>query len=240
MAGRVIDLDRQEGTRADMQGDPLHGYALLAQRCFQRRREMQASSRRRDRALFRRKHRLIVVDVAFVGRALGGNIGRQRCMAEIGDRLVKRRPVKRERQRDLAIVALVLDVGIEMAEQTYPALIAEADHVARGKFLRALHQRLPARTIEPLDQGRLDPRLGFAADAAADKLRRDHLGVVDDELVAGLEPFRKIGDRTVAQHVIGLHDQHSRGVARARRPQRDAVGGKLEVEEFGAHGAEAL
>jgi hypothetical protein len=44
-------------------------------------------------------------------------------MTEIGDRLVKRRSVKRERQRDLAIVALVLDLGVEMAEQTYPALI---------------------------------------------------------------------------------------------------------------------
>ena len=33
--------------------------------------------------------------------------------------------MKRERQRNLAVVALVLDLGVEMAEQAYPAFIAE-------------------------------------------------------------------------------------------------------------------
>ncbi len=32
-----------------------------------------------------------------------------------------------------------------------------------------------------------------------------------------------------------LHDQHPRGIARARGPQRDAGGGEFEVEEIGAH-----
>ena len=79
-------------------------------------------------------------------------------------------PVKRERQRDLAVLALVLDLGIEMAEQAYLAFIAEADDIALRQLFRRLDQRLPARAIEPLDQRRLDLRLGFAADAAAREL----------------------------------------------------------------------
>ena len=59
-------------------------------------------------------------------------------------------------------------------------------------------------------------------------------------LVAGLEPLRQIGDDAVAQHAVGLHHQHPRGIARARRAQRDAVGGKFEIEEIGAHGAMSL
>jgi hypothetical protein len=47
--------------------------------------------------------------------------------------------------------------------------------------------------------------------------------------------MRKIGDKTVAQDG-GLHDQHPRGIARARRAQRYAAGGKFEIEKIGAHG----
>ena len=54
-----------------------------------------------------------------------------------------------------------------MAEQADPALIAEADHVAGRQLLRRLDQGLPARAVEPLDQRRLDLRLGVPADAAA-------------------------------------------------------------------------
>ncbi len=78
--------------------------------------------------------------------------------------------MKRERQRDLALVALVFDLRIEMAEQTDPALIAEANHVALRQLFRRAYQRLPARAVEPLDQRRLDLRFGIAADAAAFEL----------------------------------------------------------------------
>ena len=79
--------------------------------------------------------------------------------------------MKRERQRDLALVALGLDLGVEMAEQADLAFIAEANDVAGRELLRRLDQRLPARAVEPLDQRRLDLRLGLAADAAAFELR---------------------------------------------------------------------
>ena len=219
-----------------MQGQPVQFDAAAAQRRFQRRREMQSRGWRGDRAFIGREHGLVVGGVAIVGRALGGDVGRQRRRAEIGDGLIERRPVKRKRQRDLALFALGLDLGIEMAEQADLAFIAEANDVAGRELLRRLDQRLPARAVEPLDQRRLDLRLGLAADAAAFELGRDHLGVVDDQLVAGLQPLRQIGDDAVAQHAVGLHHQHPRGIARARGPQRDAGGGKFEVEEIGAHG----
>src|SRR5437588_7929883 len=133
---------------------------------------MQSRGGSRDRALVTCEHGLVVGRVAVVGRALRGDVRRQRWLAEIGDRLVQRRPVERKRQRDLALVALGGDLGIEMAEQTYLALVAETDSVARQQLLGRLDQRLPARAVQPLDQRRLDLRLGVAADAAAAQLRR--------------------------------------------------------------------
>jgi hypothetical protein len=46
---------------------------------------------------------------------------------------------------------------------------------------------------------------------------------------------RQVGNQPVAQHRVALHDQHPRGIARARRAQRDAGSGKFEVEEIGTH-----
>src|SRR3954451_17986463 len=121
-----------------------------------------------------------------------------------------------------------------MAEQADLALIAEADAIAGCEFLGRFHQRLPARAVEALDQRRLDLRLGLAADAAALQLRRDYLGVVDDELVARLQPLRQVGDDLVAQRAA-IDNQHLRGVARARRAQCYALGGQVKIEEIVAH-----
>ena len=129
----------------------------------------------------------------------------------------------------------MFNLGIEMAEQAYPALMAEANHIALSEFLGRLDQCLPARAIEALDQRRLDLRLGFPADAAATQLGRYHPGIVHHQLIAGLKPVRKIGHDAVTQNAVGLHDQHPRAIARARRAQRDVACGKLEVEEVGAH-----
>src|SRR5262245_61803195 len=122
-----------------------------------------------------------------------------------------------------------------MAEQTDPALIAKANGVASRKFLCGPYQRLPARAVEPLDQCRLDFRLGLPPDAAAVELRLNYLGVVDDELIARLKPGRKIAYDLITQNAVALHDQHARGVARAHWAQRDAVDRKIKIEEIGAH-----
>ena len=134
----------------------------------------------------------------------------------------------------------MLDLGVEMAEQAYLAVMAEADHIACRQFFGRPDQRLPARAIEALDQGRLDLRLGFPADAAATQLGRYHPGIVHHQLIAGLKPVRKIGHDAVTQNAVGRHDQHPRAIARARRAQRDVACGKLEVEEVGAHACPGL
>ena len=121
-----------------------------------------------------------------------------------------------------------------MAEQADLALIAERTRSPGDNFFRGLDQRLPARAVEPLDQGRLDLRLGLATDAAPLELGRNHLGIVDDELVARLEPVRQIGNAAVAQDPVPCTTSiraTSRGLA-GRSAMR--IGG-LEVEEIGAH-----
>ena len=122
-----------------------------------------------------------------------------------------------------------------MAEQADPALVAEANDVARRELLRRLDQRLPARAVEALDQRCLDLRLGLAADAAAPELGRDHLGVVHDKLVAGLEPSGRsatLRSRSTPSGCTTSIRAESRGLA-----GRSAMllGGQFEVEEIGAH-----
>src|SRR5579863_3078342 len=144
--------------------------------------------------------------------------------------------MKRERQRHRAVLALVLDFRIEVSEQANLALAAETNDIAARELLGRLDQGLPARAVEPLDQRRLDLRFGLAADPPPLELRRDDLGVVDDELVARLQPLRQIGYRAVVQARPGLDHQHPRAIAWDSRPQRDPLGRQFEVEEIGAHG----
>ena len=59
---------------------------------------MQARRRRRDRAFVAREHGLVVAAVALVDRAAAGDIGRQRHVAALGQRLVEHRAVERERE----------------------------------------------------------------------------------------------------------------------------------------------
>jgi hypothetical protein len=64
----------------------------------------------------------------------------------------------------------VLDLGIEMAKQAHPALMAEAYHIALSEFFGRLDQCLPARAVETFYQCRLDLWFGFSTDAAAFQL----------------------------------------------------------------------
>ena len=90
---------------------------------------------------------------------------RQRHVAALVDGLIEHRPMKGERQRDLAALALALHRGVELAEEADLALVAETDDVAGARASSPAGRRPPARAVEPLDERRLDPRLGVAADA---------------------------------------------------------------------------
>ena len=61
-------------------------------------------------------------------------------------------PWKANGERDLAALALLLDGGVELAEEAHLALVAEADDVAGGEPLGRLDEGPPARAVEPLGQ----------------------------------------------------------------------------------------
>src|ERR1700722_20044931 len=123
-----------------------------------------------------------------------------------------------------------------MAEQTNLAFVTETNDVAACELFGRLDQGLPARAIEPLDQCRLDLRLGLAADPPSLELGRNHLGVIDHKLIAWLEPLRQLRHDAVVQARAGLDHQKPCGIARLRGAQRDPLNGQFEVEEIGAHG----
>ena len=104
--------------------------------------------------------------------------------------------VKGKRKRHFAAaIALpfVLDRGVELVEETHPALAAEAHDVADREPLCRFDQRTPARAVEPPDQGRRNGRLVLAAaDPAAVQIRGKDLGVVDHDRIAGPQQRRQI------------------------------------------------
>ena len=75
---------------------------MRAQTLDHRCREMQPRGRRGDRAFFARKHCLIVAAVALVDVASARDIGRQRHVAALGERLVEHCAMEREGKRHLA------------------------------------------------------------------------------------------------------------------------------------------
>ena len=82
-------------------------------------------------------------------------------------------------------------------------------------------------------KGGLDRRLGVApSDATSPEPRRNHSAVVDDQAITLLEQIRKISNGAIFQNggTIRLHYQKARGVAWARRPQGDAIGGQVKIE----------
>ena len=129
--GRVVGLHRQERAGADMQRHGVHADAARLQPRHQIVGEMQSGGRRRDRAFVVREQRLVVGAVLVVGGAARRDVGRQRHVAALRDRLVEHRPVEREGQRHLAALAFGFHGRVELAEEAHLALVAEAHDVAR-------------------------------------------------------------------------------------------------------------
>src|SRR5690349_9591952 len=105
---------------------------------------METSGRRRHRPLIFGEDGLIILAVLIIRLALAGDIGRQRHVAQGGNRLIENGPMEVESERDFAALALLFDPRIEGAEKADPPLGAKADPVADREALAGTGERLPA------------------------------------------------------------------------------------------------
>ena len=92
-----LGLDRQEGAGADMQRQRFVADPARGEPRHQSGVKCSAAVGRRDRPVRAREHRLVVVPVGLVGRALAGDVGRQRHLARAFEQdldrlLAQRRP----------------------------------------------------------------------------------------------------------------------------------------------------
>ena len=78
----------------------------------------------------------------------------------------------------------------------------------------------------------------LASPALPLELRGNDLGVVEDQHVARPEQLRQI-EHLMVGNLAAAHDEQPRAVPRPRRPQRDAIGRKVEIEIGDAHCAGA-
>ena len=108
----VLDLDRQEGARADMQRDMADGHAHLAQLVQQIVVEMQRCRGRRDRPRDARPDGLVILAVLRIGGAARGDIGRQGHRARRIEGRVEIPPREVEAQPPLPLI-----LGLEHGRQ---------------------------------------------------------------------------------------------------------------------------
>ena len=115
-------------------------------------------------------------------------------MADRMQRLVEEGARQVEGQRHLAALAFFGDCRLELAEEAGIAVMAEADAVADCDALAGSDECLPAIRRDALMQRRVDMRHGVAAPALAAQLRRNDLGVVEDQQIAGVEQVGQFAD----------------------------------------------
>ena len=96
-----------------MQGDLRDVDAALGNRGFERGREMQARGGRCDGTAMGCEEALIIVCILRIGRALAGDIGRERHGAELFDGAVEVIAGKCERKQDFALAEIFEDLGFE-------------------------------------------------------------------------------------------------------------------------------
>src|SRR5262245_41847779 len=236
--GRVVSLDRQESPGADMQCHPLDGHCAFCKPSNQRLGKMQTGSRGRDGPVLAGKERLIISPILFVRLTAGRDIGRQRHLAPLSNGLVQNRTMEGKRQSYLASLIFLCNLSIELAEKANFPFGAEAEPSPDLEFLGRFDEGTPARAVQPLVQGCLNSR-GRAStpDTAASQTRRNHLAVIDHQAIARSQQVRQVANDVVEQflRVARFYEQKPGDIARDRRPQRDTVRGKLEIEEVSFH-----
>ena len=196
MQREVLDFDRLEGTRADVQRNVRKRDAALAQALEHRLVEMQAGRGRRDRARVPCINGLIALAVLGLRRAR--YIRRQRDLAvtiEIGgerdvggDSQAKEPPFTLEHRRPCASVERKgsADLGRMAGGELHPRFVVCDD---------ALEQDLDSA----------------AAVLAAMKARANDFGVVEDEQVPGREQLGQVRERAIVELRAGDVQQAARG-----------------------------
>ncbi len=111
--------------------------------------------------------------------------------------------------------------------------------VAGGQLLRRPREGGEPVGCKALVQQHLDLRAvarhAGPGRAAAVQPRRDHLGVVHHQRIAGAQIIRQVTNVTMLQRPVRMYDQHARGIARARGPERDQLFRQVEIEEGDVH-----
>ena len=120
-------------------------------------------------------------------------------MADGMQRLVENGAGKVEGEQHLAALALFDDGRVERAEEAGIAVVAEADAVAAARRLAGRTKASQRSGAIAHMQRRFDLRRGVAAPAHAAQLRRNDLGVVEDQHVAGIEQRRQVADDAVLE-----------------------------------------
>ena len=176
----IVHLDGTEGAQPDMQGHKADVHAFRAHLIEELRGKVQPRRRRRRRALVFCVHGLIAVSVL----QLVGDVGRQGHLAQPVQHLLEDALELKSHQ---AVAALrdLQDLRLE-------APVAKDGPGARPQLFARPHQALPDIRLQPFEQEDLHSRPGPLA--GPQEPGRDHLGIIEDHGVPGLQIFQDIAE----------------------------------------------
>ena len=208
-----------------MQGHLVQRDAARLQGGDQRIGEMQPRGRRRDRAFLLREHGLVVVAVALVGlRAAPRYRAATAWLPRSSSAWSSTAPWNAKASVTSPPSSFSSTVASSWPRKhTLPSVPNRM--TSPGRAACRLREGAPARAVEALVQGRLDPRARIAApDPPPAQARRNDPAVIDHECVAGPQQIREdrgCRDRS-APAPAGTDHQQPRGIAR-RRSGRNAI-----------------
>ena len=147
------------------------------------------------------------------------------------DGFIEKRTGTIKPERDEPFLVLSHHLGDEMADEADRIDLPEDNPVALFEPFARLGEGLPSAIIEPFDQQSLNRNSVFLARPYAHQPRGDHLGVVENEEIAGCERIRQIRKAMIRKfgRPARFDHQKARGIARARGVQRDPLFGEMKI-----------
>lgn len=183
---------------------------------------MQCSGGGGNGAFFPREHRLVIIGIARIGGALGGDIRGQGHPADpVEQQLDGLFPQKIE--REAAIRTAVAGDGYCIVTEFNDIAIVEPSGIT------------DEGTPPPWPFALMERRADAGIAAPPFELGGDHPGIVEHQQVAGVQQSREFIDDAIVKASRRNRQQPSR-VARRGRPKRDAVGGQVEIKQIHFHG----